>query len=144
MKPTLFLPILMFVALTGCGERPAMPDNASTASAAPAASGPTPLPPPPGPATARVWFVPDALEDCTPPLDQVVTIHWDASKSSARSVDIKISGGDGTEGLFASGALTSSKPSGPWMRPGSLVLVRDHDTSVELGRAVAAAKPCAR
>jgi len=116
--------IAIVACLAGCGERPQAVGVPAT------------------PSTTRVWFDPAALEDCAPP--QVGSIHWDASKSSAKTVDVKIVRSDGGENLFATDGPVGSQVTEPWMRPGLLVIVRDHATGAELGRKTVAEKPCSR
>lgn len=133
--------IAMAACLAGCGERPQavgvpqvpFPDPVEAS----AISGLPKTPP-----TATIRFDPAALEDCRPP--QVGTIHWDASKSSADTIDVKIVKGDGSENLFATNGTVGSQVTQAWMRPGLLVIVRDHSTGAELGRKIVDSKPCSR
>jgi len=144
--------IAIVACLSGCGERPEAVGVSPPLAAPVAEVGATPgLPATPAAgtttaatatATATVWFVPAALEDCAPP--QVGTIHWNASKSSAESVDVKIVREDGGENLFASNGPVGSQVTEPWLRAGLLVIVRDQATGVELGRNTVAGKPCSR
>ncbi|MEJ7746213.1 MAG: hypothetical protein WKF61_05575 [Luteimonas sp.] len=133
--------IAIVACLAGCGERPVAVGVSPPVSAPVAEIGAIPDLPA-TPSTATVWFDPAALEDCAPP--QVGTIHWDASKSSAETIDVKIVRGDGGENLFATNGPVGSQVTQPWMRPGLLVIVRDHATGAELGRKTVAAKPCSR
>lgn len=138
------LPALLAVSLlVGCGPRGEEPENQAQGAPAPGSVAPAP-PAPAAAATAKVWFVPAAMEDCSPPVGQIATIHWDASKSSAKIVDVKAIGADGVEGTFATSGPVGSKVTEAWMLPGSVVVVRDHDTGVELGRAVAQSRTCTR
>ena len=146
--------IAVVASLSGCGERPEAVGVAPPVAAPIAEVGATadlPATPVAGIAataaatattTATVSFDPAAMEDCAPP--QVGTIHWDASKSSAESVDVKIVREDGGENLFASNGPVGSQVTEPWLRAGLLVIVRDQATGAELGRNTVAGKPCSR
>ena len=134
--------IAMVACLAGCGERPqavGIPPPVSSSEPAKAAT----ISDLPGTApTATIRFDPAALEECAPP--QVGTIHWDASKSTAETVDVKIVTGDGSESLFATDGPVGSQITQPWMRAGLVVIVRDHGTGAELGRKILDATPCSR
>lgn len=133
--------IAIVASLAGCGERPVAVGVSPPVSAPAAEIDPRPDLPA-TPPTATVRFDPAVLEDCAPP--RIGTIHWDASKSSAETVDVKIVRGDGGENLFATYGPVGSQVTEPWLRAGLLVIVRDHATGAELGRNTVAAKPCSR
>jgi len=132
----------MVIGLSGCGERPQPVNRPPQQVLAPEPPKIVSFPDAPATApTATVWVDP-VLEDCGSP--QIATIHWDASKSSASTVDVKIFRDDGGENLFATSDPVGSEVTQAWMRPGLLVLVRDHETGAELGRKIVEAKPCSR
>ncbi len=131
--------IAIVACLVGCGERPQPVGLPPPASPAPAQAGTAPDLPATA-STATLRFDPAVLETCAPP--QVGTIHWDASKSKADIVDVKIVADDGSESLFATDGPVGSQTTKAWLRAGLLVIVRDHDTGAELGHSSVEAKPC--
>lgn len=146
-----FLCLLLIAFATGCGPREEPENRSEVASGAGVAedrrseqeTSPTDTATPAAAVSrATVSFEPSAFEDCTPPKYVTAKITWDATASNVANVDVKTVGSDGTEGLFSTGAPVGSKESGPWMAPGSVIVLRDHETGEELARAVAAARPC--
>ena len=142
MRSSVLPSVLVLVLLAGCGPRPEERENQVTNPTSGSAASGTKVPATRPAATAKVWFLPAALEDCSPATKQVTTIHWDATKSGAKTVDVKVISDSQVETTFATSGLVGSKVSGPWMKPGSTIIVRDHMTGVELGRASVAATSC--
>lgn len=135
-------PLLLLSMLTACSQRADEPENAAS-TGAPAATAPGANAAPASTANgAKVTFEPAAFESCTPNKFSVAKVSWDASASGAATVDVKTVAADGSETLFATTGAVGSKETGPWIGPGSVIIVRHHDTGAELGRGVAASKPC--
>jgi len=133
--------VVIVASLVGCGERPVAvgvvaPVPAPVADVGAIADVPA------TPSPAKVWFDPAEMEDCA--LPRVGTIHWDASKSGAEQIDVKIVTVDGSENLFATDGPVGSQITQPWLRAGLLVILRDHASGAELGRKTMAARPCTR
>jgi len=130
--------LVLLLSLTAC-QRADEPENASsTGTVNPA------LPPSAAKRTvaAKVTLDPSTFENCSPSKFATAKVSWDASASGAGIVDVKTAAADGAETLFATSAAIGSKVTGPWIGPGSIIVVRHHDTGAELGRVVAGSKPC--
>ncbi|TZF91190.1 hypothetical protein [Cognatilysobacter lacus] len=143
MRPHLTLLASMLV-LTACGPRQPEPENsASTGAAASASAANAAGAAPAGTASkAKVSFEPATYENCTPPKLVVGTVKWDASASRSATVDVKALRADGAEDLFATEGPVGSKQTAEWLGPGSVIIVRDHETGTELGRGTAGSRPC--
>lgn len=142
--------ILMSVSLVACMallsacNRPSPQDGqadtaaveAPAAAPAPAASEPAPTP------TTGLWFVPAALSACGAGTD-VATVNWDVtSMPDVASVQIVVIENEGPEGMFAATGPKGSKDTGPWMRAGSTMALRNASDGKELARASMGSIPC--
>jgi hypothetical protein len=138
------LPTMLLLLLAACIQRPDEAENAFDGDPAdwPAEPSPVRTPPTSSERSARVWFEPATLENCTPPVSAVTTINWDASASGVGEVDVRLVGSDGIETLFATGKPVGSEQSGDWMFPNSIVVLRDNATGVELARGIVGSRPC--
>lgn len=132
---------LASLVLVACNQRPEEHENAAKGSKPVVA---TSAPKATVPSRAQVTLDPAGLPACTPSAPAVVTIGWQVTDASVKTVDVKVLAEEGREDLFATGGGKGSKETGRWMRPGSTIVVRDQATGVELGRASVESLPCAK
>jgi hypothetical protein len=90
---------------------------------------------------ATIWFEPAALSTCAK--HEKVAVHWDASKlPGVTSIEIHPLNGT-KEALFArTPRPVGKKMTGPWMRAGAIMILRNEANGAEIGRATMAAMPC--
>ena len=93
-------------------------------------------------ASGAIRFEPATLP-CTASPGSKVLVTWDTSPAKG-IVDVSTVGPNGRETLFATGGPRGSKETGPWMRPGSTFVVRNHASGAELGRAAISSAACGR
>lgn len=139
--------LFLALALSACGpSEPASDTAADTSTAAadaapPATTEPAAAPEPAAPTTG-LWFEPAALSACGP-TDNVVKVNWDVSANpDVASVEIVITEPNSPEGMFAATVPKGSKDSGPWMHPGSTMVLRNAADGAELARATMESIPC--
>lgn len=141
------LSLMLAAALTAC-QRADEPENATGPGVAPAPAAAQATAPTTASVeakstgVAKVTLEPSTFESCTPNKFISAKVGWDASASGVGIVDVKTVAADGSETLFATSGAVGSKETGPWIGPGSVIVVRNHDTGAELGRVTAGAKPC--
>jgi hypothetical protein len=143
--------ILTTCALLALGlQLAACEPQAPTAPEAAVASAPaTPEPAvAAAPATAPTTIVapmiaidPAALRTCDPP--SVVRVLWETSAApEVATVDIFAVNADGSEALFATQGTPGETQTGAWGQPGLTLVLRDHASARELGRATVGAIAC--
>lgn len=138
MRILLISALFSLAMLTACNSA-SMNDEATTAGVVkPAAEEPQPLQTEPqGP----IWLEPAALEECGKP--SVLTVHWDAgSFPGVKAINIMALKPDGSESLFLTAGLRGARETGPWMRAGSQMVLRNKTDDVELGRVAVGSTPC--
>lgn len=140
---SLYLPLaLVCLTLSACNpeQQPAASPAATTASAGsavPTAAFPTE---PSGDVPAVV--VPGAMAACDPAA--VVDVKWsfDHLPTPPKLVDVLVGSGDADLKLFVTGPTRSEAQTGPWVRPGSLFVLRNHDSGEELSRVTVQGPKC--
>lgn len=111
-------------------------NEASAANAASAVAADAPVT-----RESPIWFEPEAVSSCAK--DFVGTVHWNASSfPGVQTAQLTLPGADGVEGVFALSANVGEKETGPWMRGGMEVVLRDGETKRELHRARLPSLPC--
>lgn len=144
---SLYLPLaLACLALSACNpeQQPAAASAASAASATPAGAPAAPaavLPTEPSGDVPAV-VVPGAMAACDPA--EVATVKWsfDHLPSPPQLVDVLVGTGDADLKLFVTGPTRSDAKTGPWVRPGSVFVLRDHDGGQELSRVTVQGPKC--
>lgn len=132
----------VLIMSTGCGSRDNSADTqtaapAATASTQPAASGTESSPP----AQSAIWFDPAGLSACARP--EKVTVNWDATDfQGIKAVEIVAVNAAGKETVFVSAGRKGSKETGPWMRAGGVMILRNKADGAELAKATVAAIAC--
>lgn len=125
--------------LTACGaDNPPPPAAATTPTPAPVAAAPVVAAPVATAPTAagHLWFEPAGLRICENKTPQMVTVFWDARGLPGKGpVELVAIGGKGKEVSFAVVGRVGKKDTGPWMFPGSTVVMRSKADGSELVRA---------
>lgn len=70
------------------------------------------------------------------------TLVWNVKASGAQRVILYVVDPNGTERNFGQGQSVDERETGPWMRPGLTLRVRNYDTKDELGTVVIGEKSC--
>ena len=126
MNRSLILLPLAF-ALAACSPPPSdqvpAPATAPT-SAAPAATAQVEVAP-----TTMIHADPARLPDCSP---AVVTLKWDVYKDKPEIKTVKIYTGKGT--LFVHTGAVGKQETGPWVKPGSVFVLKSGSDDTELER----------
>jgi hypothetical protein len=87
-----------------------------------------------------IWLEPSALNACEK--HARVTVHWDTTALAiVRTVEASVSSG-ADEKVFARGGPVGNKQTGPWMAPGTRMILRNYADGSLLGCATVASKPC--
>ncbi|WP_411834133.1 hypothetical protein [Pseudoxanthomonas mexicana] len=122
----LLLPILLALNIAACSqpeEPPTAPADApATASAGKAAT-----------ATGEQGLLKATHGgvSCDSPAD--VSISWDASDKGTEAVEVRVGEGEDAT-LFATGGATGSQSTGPWVKPGTLFVLRNQADKAVLDR----------
>ena len=125
-KRSLLLPSLLVLAVTACGPAPS--DQA--APVAEAATGASPSTPQVEVApTTMILAEPASLAECKP---SVVTLKWDLRKGTSDAKTVKIYTGAGK--LFVHSGAAGSQETGPWVKPGSVFVMKDAADENEIER----------
>ena len=133
----------MTLFLAACNSADKAPADTSVAQTTPATATPAAQPgatPAADGNGSTIWFEPAALSNCAK--HEKVAVHWDASKvPGVTTIEIHPVNG-GKEALFARTRATGKKMTGPWMRAGSTMILRNEADGSEIGRATMAGLPC--
>ncbi len=139
MKSTGLFLALTCLALTACNpEAKPEPSSAPAAAASPAAA---PSPTEPSGAVPAV-VVPGAMSACDPAAEAVVKWSFDHLPNPPTLVDVFVGTGDADLKLFVTGPTRSESATGPWVRPGSVFVLRSHDDASELSRVTIQGPKC--
>jgi hypothetical protein len=128
MKMLRLLMLPMVFGLAACGPAPSdetAPATPVTDAGSPASSVPQVAVTP----TTMIHAEPATLAACTP---AVVTLKWDMRKEKPAMTTVKIYTGDGK--LFTHSGGVGSLETGPWVKPGSVFVLKSGDDSSELER----------
>jgi len=144
MRRILFLGAVLLPLLSACGPGSGSSDQAKSVATAPNATpaAPAAVTPPPAKPRGPIWFEPSALSTCGKSVK--VTVSWSVRAPEVKQVNIMAVKKDGTETLFGSAGRYGSKETGPWMRGGSEMVLRNKTDGAELGRAKVDSLPCGK
>lgn len=140
------LSTIAIIALLASGcDKPAAttPAPAAPSVVAEAAPAPEEVPAATAPITQHspIWFEPEALSACAK--DQVAVIHWNASMfPGVTTVKITTPIKEGEEAVFAVTGNINQKEAGPWIRGGTVFIMRNNADDSELARAEFPSLPC--
>lgn len=140
MRASLIIGVFATVlAASGCDRSPAPAAPATTLPASEPVVGAAATQPT---AAKALWLEPASLSSCAK--GEVVTVHWDPSGfPDVKRVDVTSPAKGGTEATFAkSGPIGGSKQTGPWMKAGVSMILRDQADGHELARVVMGSLPC--
>lgn len=132
---------LACLALSACNPEQPSP-AAPTAAAADASATPAPALPTEPSGDVPAVVVPGAMAACDPAA--VATVKWsfDHLPSPPKLVDVLVGTGDADLKLFVTGPTRSDAQTGPWVRPGSVFVLRNHDGGQELSRVTVQGPKC--
>ncbi len=140
MKSPRLLLALICLALSACnpeaGPVPAAPAPAEAPLPA-AASFPTE---PSG--TVPAVVVPGVMTSCDTVAEATIKWSFDPLPNPPKLVDVFVGTGDADLKLFVTGPTRSEATTGPWIRPGSLFVLRNHDDAAELARVTVQGPKC--
>lgn len=127
MKKNLIATLVPLVLLlAACGPAPSDQEEATPATTAPVATAPA-APQVEVAPTTMIKAEPAALPDCTP---TKVTLRWNVFATHPEIKTVKIYTGGGR--LFAHTSATGSQETGPWIRPGSIFVIKNGADDSEL------------
>ena len=138
-SPALYL-ALACLALSACNPE-AKPEPAAPAAEAAAPIAAVELPTEPSPASPAV-AVPGAMAACDPAAEATVKWNFDHLPSPPTLVDVLVGTGDADLKLFVTGPTRSEAVTGPWVRPGSIFVLRRNDGGEELARVTVQGPKC--
>ena len=130
--------------LSGCN--PEAPQNQAQTASTPAseavAEQEPALPTEPSPDAPGV-VVPGKLTTCDPASQATVKWSFDHVQPSLKLIDVYVGDKDGANmKLFVTGPTRSEVVTGPWTRPGSVFVFKNHEDSSELYRVVVKGPGC--
>ena len=140
MRTTPLLLALTCMALSACNPE-GTPQPSSSPVEATASPTAAPLPTEPSAASPAV-VVPGAMSACDPAAEALVKWNFDHLPNPPKLVDVFVGTGDADLKLFVTGPTRSESKTGPWVRPGSVFVLRSHDDALELSRVTIQGPKC--
>lgn len=140
--------ITLTLALAACNkpaEQPAAAPEQAAATTAPSAAPSAPAPGAAAPAAAAhgakgLLTATPGAGTCDTGTD--VKVAWDAAAAQGVA-NVEVWVGEGPEAkLFAAGGLTGEQQSGPWVKPGTVFVLRNQADKAELDRMTFGGTPC--
>ena len=144
MKVFTLILALFAVSLAACNREPesvpASPSTLATPAATAAPTDATPLQTDQEVEQQLVSVTPSSMVDCN---GIEATVHWDVRTSYPDIAEVELwVGPDSSPTLFAAGGAYGENKTGPWVRPGEIIRLRNKSTGEELGRATVTGPSC--